>query len=79
MHEVQRIFYMHVGTWSAMYTALGVAFVANVAWLRTRNMKWDWLGVSAVEVTVVRARRADHAACFGASRRGEFGGRGMRA
>ena len=52
MHEVQRIFYMHVGTWSAMYTALGVAFFANVAWLRTRKMKWDWLGVSAVEVTV---------------------------
>ena len=52
MHEVQRIFYMHVGTWSAMYTALSVAFVANVAWLRTRKMKWDWLGVSAVEVTV---------------------------
>ncbi len=53
MHEVQRIFYMHLPTWSAMYTALGVAFFANVAWLRTRKIKWDWLGVSAVEVTVV--------------------------
>src|SRR3984957_81589 len=53
MHEVQRIFYMHLPTWSAVYTALGVAFFANVAWLRTRKMKWDWLGVSAVEVTVV--------------------------
>ena len=53
MHEVQRIFYMHVPVWIAMYIAISVAFVANVAWLRTRNMKWDWLGVSAVEVTVV--------------------------
>ena len=53
MHEVQRIFYMHVPVWIAMYIALSTAFVANVAWLRTRKMKWDWLGVSAVEVTVV--------------------------
>jgi heme exporter protein C len=52
MHEVQRIFYMHVPVWIAMYIAISVAFVSNVAWLRTRNMKWDWLGVSAVEVTV---------------------------
>lgn len=53
MHEVQRIFYMHVPVWIAMYIAISVAFVANVAWLRTRNVKWDGLGVSAVEVTVV--------------------------
>jgi heme exporter protein C len=53
MHEVQRIFYMHVPVWIAMYIAISTAFVANVAWLRTRNIKWDWLGVSAVEVTVV--------------------------
>jgi heme exporter protein C len=36
-----------------MYTALGLAFVGNVAWLVTRQPKWDWLGVSAVEVGVV--------------------------
>jgi len=53
MHAIQRVFYMHVALWSAMYTALTVAFVANVAWLATRQMKWDWLGVSAVEVGVV--------------------------
>lgn len=53
MHEVQRIFYMHVPVWIAMYIALSVAFVANVAFLWTRKIKWDWLGVSAVEVTVV--------------------------
>ena len=53
MHEIQRIFYLHVGLWVAMFTALTVAFVANIAWLATRNPKWDWLGVSAVETGVV--------------------------
>ena len=53
MHAIQRVFYMHVALWSAMYTALTVAFVANVAWLATRKIQWDWLAVSAVEVGVV--------------------------
>lgn len=53
MHAIQRVFYMHVALWSAMYTALTIAFIANVSWLATRQMKWDWLGVSAVEVGVV--------------------------
>lgn len=52
MHEIQRIFYFHLGCWTAMFTALGVAFVANIAWLLTRQPRWDWLGVSAVEVGV---------------------------
>jgi len=52
MHEVQRIFYMHVPVWIGMYIAISVAFVANALWLSTHKMKWDWLGVSAVEVTV---------------------------
>jgi heme exporter protein C len=53
MHEIQRVFYFHVSLWTSMYTALGLAFVGNVAWLITRQPKWDWLGVSAVEVGVV--------------------------
>ncbi|HTR46128.1 MAG TPA: cytochrome c biogenesis protein CcsA [Verrucomicrobiae bacterium] len=53
MHEIQRVFYFHVGLWTAMYTAFGIAFVANVAWLVTRKPRWDWLGVSAIEVGVV--------------------------
>jgi heme exporter protein C len=53
MHAIQRVFYMHVALWSAMYTALTVAFVANIAWLATRQIRWDWLGVSAVEVGVI--------------------------
>ncbi|MGC2331632.1 MAG: cytochrome c biogenesis protein CcsA [Candidatus Acidiferrales bacterium] len=53
MHAIQRVFYVHLPLWAAMYTALTVAFVANIAWLATRQIKWDWLGVSAVELGVV--------------------------
>jgi heme exporter protein C len=53
MHAIQRVFYVHLPLWLVMYAALTVAFVANVAWLATRQIKWDWLAVSAVEVGVV--------------------------
>jgi heme exporter protein C len=53
MHEIQRVFYFHLGSWMAMFTALSLAFVANVAWLVTRKPQWDWLGVASVEVGVV--------------------------
>jgi len=52
MHEIQRIFYFHLGSWAAMFTALTIAFIANIAWLVTRQPRWDWLGVSSVEVGV---------------------------
>lgn len=53
MHQIQRIFYFHLGCWTAMFAALSIALVANVAWLVTRKPKWDWLGVASVEVGVV--------------------------
>jgi heme exporter protein C len=53
MHEIQRVFYFHLASWMAMFTALSLAFVANVAWLITRKPRWDWLGVASVEVGVV--------------------------
>lgn len=53
MHEIQRIFYFHLGCWMAMFTALIIAFVANIGWLLTRKPHWDWLGVSGIEVAVV--------------------------
>src|ERR1700691_3102807 len=53
MHELMRIFYFHLSCWVAMFSALTLAFVANIAWLATRNPKWDWLGVASVEVGVV--------------------------
>jgi heme exporter protein C len=53
MHEVQRIFYFHLPSWIAMFTALFIAVIGNIAYLATRQMKWDWLSVSGVEVGVV--------------------------
>ncbi len=53
MHEIQRVFYFHLASWMAMFTALSLAFIANIAWLVTRKPRWDWLGVASVEVGVV--------------------------
>jgi heme exporter protein C len=52
MHAIQRIFYFHLPAWIAMFGAFSVALVANVAYLRTRNLRWDALGVAAVETGV---------------------------
>jgi len=40
MHVIQRIFYFHVPSWIAMFCAFSVVFVANIAYLATRNAKW---------------------------------------
>jgi heme exporter protein C len=52
MHAVMRIFYMHLPSWIAMFLALSLVFVANVAYLVTRKVKWDCLGVAGAEVGV---------------------------
>jgi len=52
MHEVQRIFYFHVPSWSASFSAFAVVFAANIAYLATRHVRWDLLGVAAAEVGV---------------------------
>jgi heme exporter protein C len=52
MHAIQRIFYFHASSgWAAM-EGTAVVFFANVAYLRKRQPKWDWLAVSAVEVSL---------------------------
>jgi heme exporter protein C len=53
MHEVQRIFYFHLSAWITSFTAFTVVFVSNIAYLVTRRIKWDCLGVAAAEVGVV--------------------------
>jgi heme exporter protein C len=53
MHAVQRIFYFHLPSWIAMFSALCVVFYANVAYLTTRKRKFDALGVAGVEVGVM--------------------------
>lgn len=53
MGAVQRIFYFHVATaWVGM---LGFLFadVTALVYLRTHNMKWDIMGLAAVEISLV--------------------------
>src|SRR6202050_140958 len=53
MVVLQLIFYFPLSCWVAMFCALTLGFVANIAWLATGKPKWDWLGVASVEVGVV--------------------------
>ena len=52
MHEVQRIFYFHLSAWMTSFTAFSVVFLSNIAYLKTRALKWDCLGVAAAEVGI---------------------------
>jgi len=47
---IYRIIYLHVpSAWTGL-TAFFVSFVANILYVWRRQLKWDWLGVSAAEV-----------------------------
>ena len=37
MHEIQRIFYFHVPSWSASFSAFFISFAASIAFLATRR------------------------------------------
>jgi heme exporter protein C len=52
MGLIQRIFYFHVPSAWTGFVAFAIAFVASIAYLRTRAPKWDWLAVSAVEIGI---------------------------
>lgn len=52
MHEVQRIFYFHLSAWMTSFTAFTIVFASNIAYLTTRQLKWDCLGVAAAEVGI---------------------------
>jgi len=52
MHEVQRIFYFHLSAWVTSFTAFLLVFISNIAYLVTRRVKWDCLGVAAAEVGI---------------------------
>ena len=52
MHEIQRIFYIHVASaWTAGVAFLVVA-LAGVLYLVKRQPRYDWLGVAAAETGV---------------------------
>jgi len=46
----QRIFYVHLGSFLASFIAFGTTVVAGLAYLRTRNPRWDTLGHASVEM-----------------------------
>ena len=48
--NVQRIFYMHLGAFIGASVAFSVAFVGGIAYLRTRQTRWDTLSLAGVEV-----------------------------
>jgi heme exporter protein C len=51
--NIQRIFYFHVASWTAMFTAMTVAVIGNIGWLATKRLQFDWLGVAGAEVGVI--------------------------
>ncbi|MBI2461317.1 MAG: cytochrome c biogenesis protein CcsA [Candidatus Rokubacteria bacterium] len=51
--NVQRIMYLHVPAILTAYAAIGVAFVASLAYLRGRDPRWDRLAHASVEVGVL--------------------------
>jgi heme exporter protein C len=53
MGEVQRVFYFHVATaWVGMLGFM-VAAVVAIVYLRTQDLKWDVIGLAAVEISLV--------------------------
>ena len=50
MGEVQRIFYIHLGSFFGSFVAFSGAVIAGISYLRTRDTKWDYLGLASVEV-----------------------------
>jgi heme exporter protein C len=50
MGLIQRIFYFHVPSAWTGFVAFTITLVASIAYLRSRNPKWDWLAVSSAEI-----------------------------
>ena len=53
MGEVQRVFYFHVATaWVGMLGFIAAA-VVSIIYLRTQDLKWDIIGLAAVEISLI--------------------------
>lgn len=50
MGEVQRIFYIHLGSFFGAFWVFGAAVYAGIRYLRSRDAKWDRLGLACVEI-----------------------------
>ena len=53
MGDIQRIFYVHVpSAWTA-FVAFFVVFVAGIAYLATKNLKWDRIALACAEIGII--------------------------
>ncbi|MBM4430409.1 MAG: cytochrome C assembly protein [Chloroflexi bacterium] len=52
MGDVQRIFYFHVSSAWVGFFAFFVTFLAGLAYLRSRDSRWDALGLSSAEIGI---------------------------
>ena len=50
-----RMLYVHPGVAWTMYSAIAVATVSSIAWLRTRRPHWDHLAGAGIEIAAVFA------------------------
>lgn len=53
MGDTQRIFYFHVASAWTAFLAFFLVFLASIAYLRTKVVRWDILAVSAAEIGIV--------------------------
>jgi len=53
MKMAQRIFYFHVPSAVSAFLAFSIVFIASIQYLRTQNVKWDRLALSAAELGVM--------------------------
>lgn len=53
MGPVQKIFYFHVASAWIGFFAFLIVFIAGIAYLSTRERKWDIIGVSSAEIGVM--------------------------
>ncbi len=52
MRYLQKIFYFHVATAWVAFFAFFIVFIASIAYLKTRNRKWDIIGVVSAEIGI---------------------------
>lgn len=48
--DAQKLFYVHLGSFFGSFFLFSAAVVAGIQYLRTRKLKWDVLGIAAIEV-----------------------------
>lgn len=53
MGDIQRIFYVHVpSAWTA-FAAFFVVFICSIAYLMTKNLKWDRIALACAEIGTI--------------------------